>query len=40
VGLVREIKPAGQIVQELVDEARQIISRCLIGLVAPQEGRD
>ena len=40
VGLVRQIKPAGQIVHELVEEARQIISRRLIGLVAPQEGRD
>jgi nitronate monooxygenase len=40
VGLVRQIKPAGQIVRELVEEARQIISRRLIGLVAPQEGRD
>jgi NAD(P)H-dependent flavin oxidoreductase YrpB (nitropropane dioxygenase family) len=29
VGLVREIKPAGQIVHELVEEARQIISRRL-----------
>jgi len=26
VGLVREIKPAGDIVRELVDEAREIIS--------------
>ena len=34
VGLVREIKPAGQIVQELVEEARRIISRGLVGLVA------
>ena len=40
VGLVRQIKPAGQIVHELVEEARQIISRRLIGLVAPQEGGD
>ena len=27
VGLVREIKPAGEIVRELVDEARVIILR-------------
>jgi nitronate monooxygenase len=27
VGLVREIKPAGEIVRELVDEAQEIISR-------------
>ena len=33
VGLVREVKPAGQIVHELVEEARQIISRRLVGLV-------
>jgi NAD(P)H-dependent flavin oxidoreductase YrpB (nitropropane dioxygenase family) len=39
VGPVREIKPAGEIVHELVEEARQIISRRLIGLLAPQEGR-
>ena len=36
VGLVREIKPAGQIVRELVEEARQIISQRLAGLVATQ----
>ena len=35
VGLVREIKPAGQIVHELVEEARQIIVRRLVGLVQP-----
>ena len=35
VGLVREIKPAGQIVHELVEEARQIISQRLVGLVQP-----
>src|SRR5262249_89172 len=35
VGLVREIKPAGQIVRELVEEARQIIARRLLGLVQP-----
>jgi NAD(P)H-dependent flavin oxidoreductase YrpB (nitropropane dioxygenase family) len=34
VGLVREIKPAGQIVHELVAEARQIIARRLIGAEA------
>src|SRR5499426_1088611 len=33
VGLVREIEPAGQIVHELVEEARQIIARRLLGLV-------
>jgi enoyl-[acyl-carrier protein] reductase II len=33
VGLVREVKPAGQIVHELVEEARQIISQRLFGLV-------
>jgi len=35
VGLVREIKPAGQIVHELVEEARQLIARRLLGLVQP-----
>src|SRR5262249_3110182 len=35
VGLVHEIKPAGQLVHELVEEARQIISRRLVGLVLP-----
>src|SRR5215475_1530813 len=34
VGLVREVKPAGQIVRELVEEARHIISQGLAGLVA------
>ena len=34
VGLVRAIKPADQIVRELVEEARQIISERLVGLVA------
>jgi nitronate monooxygenase len=34
VGLVREIKPAGQIVRELVDNARQIISERLAGAAA------
>jgi hypothetical protein len=33
--LVREIKPAGQIVHELIDEARQIIVQRLFGLVQP-----
>jgi len=32
VGLVRELKPASQIVDELVGEARQIISQRLAGL--------
>jgi NAD(P)H-dependent flavin oxidoreductase YrpB (nitropropane dioxygenase family) len=36
VGLVREIKPAGQIVRELVAEARQIISQRLLGLIHPE----
>ena len=36
VGLVREIKPAGQIVHELVEQAQQIISQRLAGLVAPR----
>jgi nitronate monooxygenase len=36
VGLVREIKPAGQIVHELVEEARQIISQRLVGLIQPE----
>ena len=35
VGLVREIKPAGPIVHELIEEVRQIISRRLVGLVQP-----
>jgi NAD(P)H-dependent flavin oxidoreductase YrpB (nitropropane dioxygenase family) len=35
VGLVREIKPAGQLVHELVEEARRIISQRLVGLVQP-----
>jgi NAD(P)H-dependent flavin oxidoreductase YrpB (nitropropane dioxygenase family) len=34
VGLVGQIKPAGQIVRELVEEARQIVSQRLAGLVA------
>jgi NAD(P)H-dependent flavin oxidoreductase YrpB (nitropropane dioxygenase family) len=35
VGLIREIKPAGQIVHELVEEARQIISQRLVSLIQP-----
>jgi hypothetical protein len=35
VGLVREIKPAGQIVHELVEQARQIIAQRLLSLVQP-----
>jgi NAD(P)H-dependent flavin oxidoreductase YrpB (nitropropane dioxygenase family) len=35
VGLVREIKPAGQLVRELVEEARQIIAERLLGLIQP-----
>jgi len=34
VGLVREVKPAGQIVHELVTEAQQIISQGLSDLAA------
>jgi len=34
VGLVGEIKAAGEIVRELVDEARQIVSQRLAGLAA------
>jgi hypothetical protein len=34
VGLVGQIKPAGEIVRELVDEARQIVSQRLAGLAA------
>jgi enoyl-[acyl-carrier protein] reductase II len=33
VGLVREIKPAAQIVHELVEDARLIIAQRLVGLV-------
>jgi NAD(P)H-dependent flavin oxidoreductase YrpB (nitropropane dioxygenase family) len=40
VGLVREIKPAGQIVHELVEEARQIIAQRLLGLVQPAFRKD
>src|SRR5580693_8595895 len=35
VGLVRQIMPAGQIVHELVEEARRIIAQRLLGLVQP-----
>jgi len=35
VGLIREIKPAGQIVHELVEEARRIIAQRLLGLLQP-----
>ena len=31
-GLIREVKPAGEIVSELVDEAQRIISQRLAGL--------
>ena len=34
VGLVREIKPAGEIVRELVEETRRIISQELNRLLA------
>src|SRR5262249_26572603 len=34
VGLVRQIKPAGQIVRELVDDAQQIIARRLDSVLA------
>ena len=39
VGLVREIKPAGQIVHELVEEARRIISQRLAGFAAQGAGK-
>src|SRR5262244_3328629 len=38
VGLIEEVKPAGQIVGELVAEARQIISQRLAGLIATKAG--
>jgi NAD(P)H-dependent flavin oxidoreductase YrpB (nitropropane dioxygenase family) len=38
VGLVRSVQPAGEIVHELVNEARQIISQRLIGLVESGAG--
>jgi len=34
VGLIREVKPAGEIVSELVEEARHVIAQRLAGLVA------
>jgi NAD(P)H-dependent flavin oxidoreductase YrpB (nitropropane dioxygenase family) len=39
VGLVREVKPAGQIVHELIEDARQIIAQRLAGLAARDGGR-
>lgn len=39
VGLVREIKPAGQIVRDLVEDARQIIAQRLASLAATEAGR-
>jgi enoyl-[acyl-carrier protein] reductase II len=39
IGLISEIKPAGQIVAELVEEARHIISLRLAGLIATQASR-
>jgi NAD(P)H-dependent flavin oxidoreductase YrpB (nitropropane dioxygenase family) len=38
VGLVRDVKPAGQIVHALVQEAGRIISQRLVGLTEPREG--
>jgi enoyl-[acyl-carrier protein] reductase II len=38
VGLVRELRPAGQIVHELVKGARQIISQHMVRLVEAGEG--
>jgi NAD(P)H-dependent flavin oxidoreductase YrpB (nitropropane dioxygenase family) len=38
VGLVGEIKPAGEIVRELVEESRQIVSQRLAGLIARGAG--
>jgi NAD(P)H-dependent flavin oxidoreductase YrpB (nitropropane dioxygenase family) len=38
VGLVQEIKPAGQIVHELVDGATQIIAQRLASMVGPEPG--
>jgi NAD(P)H-dependent flavin oxidoreductase YrpB (nitropropane dioxygenase family) len=38
VGLVRDVLPVGQIVRELVEEARRIISQRLAGLVATDGG--
>jgi enoyl-[acyl-carrier protein] reductase II len=39
VDLVREIKPAGRIVHELIEEARQIIAQRFAGLVGQDMGR-
>src|SRR5215470_2197236 len=39
VGLIHEVNPAGQIVGELVAEARQIISQRLAALIATKAGR-
>jgi NAD(P)H-dependent flavin oxidoreductase YrpB (nitropropane dioxygenase family) len=33
VGLVREVKPAGEIVRDLVREAREVISSRLVPLL-------
>jgi NAD(P)H-dependent flavin oxidoreductase YrpB (nitropropane dioxygenase family) len=38
VGLVGEIRPAGQIVRDLVDEARRIVTQRLSGLAASGVG--
>jgi NAD(P)H-dependent flavin oxidoreductase YrpB (nitropropane dioxygenase family) len=38
VGLVGEIKPAGQIVRELVEEARHIVSQRLAAVAASGGG--
>jgi nitronate monooxygenase len=40
VGLIREVKPAAEIVSELVEEARQIITQRLAGLVATKATGD
>ena len=38
VGLVGEIRPAGQIVRDLVEEARRIVTQRLTGLAASGVG--
>jgi hypothetical protein len=38
LGLVREIKPVGRLVRELVEEARQIIAHRLMRLALQGEG--
>src|SRR5262247_1558677 len=38
-GLIHEVKPAGQVVGEMVAEARQIISQRLAALIATKAGR-